>query len=283
LLAGILVVVFVGISLAQVAYQIPKYADQLGAAIQSVPPGTVDPAMASDLVQAAVKLVPVLLAGVADAAGWALLVFLIFAFMLWEGVALPTRVASAGPVTARMLPRAVAYNAEVRRYLSLTGMLGLLCGGLMAGYLTLVGVDFALLWGVLLAVMSFVPAVGMLIAAVPPIILAFLEHGLGGALLVMAGFVVITNIVTQIMKPQYVGRSLDLSRLVIFLSVIVWGALIGPVGALLAVPLTLFLKMLLASFDETRWLAIVLSNRPAEPDAVEAPAVLLAPDPSLGP
>jgi predicted PurR-regulated permease PerM len=148
----------------------------------------------------------------------------------------------------------------------------------MAVFLWIVGVDFALLWGLLFTVMVFVPAVGLLIASVPPIVMAYLEFGLTGAVIVTVGTVLITNVVSQLLKPVYVGRGLNVSRLWVFVSVIVWGAALGPVGALLAVPLTLVVKMVLASFDETRWLAAVMSERALEPtDAAPAEIETLEP------
>ena len=262
---GVAVMVFVGISLAQVAFQLPAYSDRLVALVQDVAPGGLDPAMRSNLVSAMAQVVPVLLAAVAQISGMALLAFLIYAFMLWEAVGLPPRLASAGPMANSVLARATTYNVEVRHFLTITAMLGALTGALMTVFLLIVGLDFALLWGILLFLMSFVPAVGLLIAAVPPIVLAFLQFGPRGGIIVLVGFVIITNVVAQIMKPMYLGKGLNLSRLVVFSSVVIWGMVIGPIGALFAVPLTLLVKTLLDSFDETRWLAIVISGRPAEP------------------
>jgi len=116
----------------------------------------------------------------------------------------------------------------------------------------------------------------LLIASIPPIILAFLQLGLRGGVIVLVGFLVITTVVAQLLKPKYLGQGLNLSRLAVFLSFIIWGAILGPVGALLAVPLTLLVKMLLDSFDETRWLAIVISGRLVAPGPVDSASPVLA-------
>lgn len=263
LLVGLGVMVFVGLSLVEFVAQIPAYAGQLAAIAQSLAPATLDSAMRSSLVGGAAQLTSVLLAAMGEAVGLALLAFFIFAFMLYDCLGLPARLGSAGPRAVRVLERAYAYNVEVRRFLTITAMLGALTGVLVAILLWITGVHFPLLWGTLFFLMSFVPAVGLLIASVPPIILAFLELGPRGGIIVLVGFIVITNVVAQIMKPKYLGQGLNLSRLVVFLSFVVWGAIIGPVGALLAVPLTLLVKALLDSVDETRWLAIVISGGPA--------------------
>jgi predicted PurR-regulated permease PerM len=268
LLIGIAVLAFVIISLAQFAADVPSYVDQLLATAQDAAPALVSPALRSNLVGIIAQLIPTLLAALGELAGLAALSFLVFAFMLWEGRGLPARLGSAGPRAASVLESSYVYNVEVRQFMTITAMLGALTGGLMAVFLWFTGVDFAFLWGVLLFLMSFVPGVGLLIASLPPIILAFLQLGLRGGIIVLLGFFVITNVVAQFMKPKYLGQGLNLSRLAVFLSFIVWGAILGPVGALLAVPLTLLVKMLLDSFDETRWLAVVISGRPSE---VEAP------------
>ena len=185
-------------------------------------------------------------------------------------------------MAAEVLRGARAYSVEVRRFLSISAMLGGLCGGAMAGFLFIVGVDFPLLWGFLLFVMSFVPAIGLLIASIPPIVLAFLQFGLRGGVIVIVGFVIITNVVAQFMKPKYLGQGLDLSRLVVFLSFVVWGGILGPIGALFAVPLTLLVKTLLAAFPDTMWLVAVLSGRPAGTGAAEDPSMLVA-EPATSP
>jgi AI-2 transport protein TqsA len=265
LVSGGALVVLVGISLLQVVLEVPKYIDSLAALVENAAVAGVDPAaVRSVLANLAAALIPT----IADVLTAGLLAFLIFAFMLYEGDRLPTRLASAGPLAGRVLRGASAYNGEVRRFLIINGLMGSLAGSLIAVFLWLVGVDFPVLWGVLVALLNFVPAIGLLIAAIPPIVLAFLEFGLGTALVVLVGFMIITNIVEQIMKPKYFGEGLNLSRLAVILSVVVWGAVLGPIGSLFAVPLTLFVKALLASFDETRWAAIVLSGQPAEVEPV---------------
>ena len=213
LLLGAGLVFFVGVSLAQVASQLPAYSEQLQAAAQELPSGGVTAETRSRIVDAVIGTIPALLAAVGEAAGMAVLAFLIFAFMLWDAFALPSRLRSAGPMANTVLSSARVYNAEVRRFLIITGTLGALQGSLMAVFLWVVGVDFALLWGLLFTVLVFVPVVGMIIAAVPPIVMAYLEFGLTGAVIVTVGTVVITNVVGQLLKPIYLGRGLNVSRL----------------------------------------------------------------------
>jgi AI-2 transport protein TqsA len=258
LVSGAALVALVGISLAQAVRVLPQYADRVAAVAEDASAAGVDPAAArSALIDATASLVP----AIGHVVGVALMALVIFAFMLYESDRMPARLSSAGPMAGSILRGMTAYNIEVRRFLMINGLLGSLAGALIAVFLWFVGVDFPFLWGVLVALLNFVPAVGLLIAAIPPIVLAYLEFGLVTALVVVVGIVLITNVVAQIMKPKYYGEGLNLSRLVIILSVVVWGTVVGPVGALFSVPLTLLVKAVLEAFDETRWLAVVMSGQ----------------------
>ena len=267
---------FVALSLAQVVLEAPKYADRLVALADGARAAGVD---AEAIRGALMTIVAGLVPAIGEIAGATLLAFLLFAFMVYEGDHLPSRIRSAGPRARTVLQAGSTYNLEVRRFLIINGVLGSLCGALIAVFLWLVGVDFALLWGILVALLTFVPAIGLLLAAIPPIVLAYLQFGPLTALVVIAGFAVITNVVAQFMKPKAVGDSLNLSRLVIILSVVLWGGVLGPVGGLFAVPLTLLVKAILGSFEETQWLAVLMSGQPAATEAV--PGVASVPADSL--
>jgi len=126
-----------------------------------------------------------------------------------------------------------------------------------------------------------VPNVGFVIALVPPALLALVQFGAGRAALVVAGYVVINFIVDNVIKPRFVGESLDLTPIVVVISLIFWGWLLGPVGALLAVPLSIGAKFLFESFDESRWLAHLMSDRgPAPPPALATEAAPGPADPA---
>jgi predicted PurR-regulated permease PerM len=113
---------------------------------------------------------------------------------------------------------------------------------------------------VLTFLLSFIPTIGIFLAMIPPFLLALLEFGLVKALLVVAGFLLIDAVVENVAKPKFLGESLDMAPVVIILSLIFWAAVLGPVGALLAVPLTMAVKQLVLETDEeSRWLAELMS------------------------
>jgi predicted PurR-regulated permease PerM len=133
-----------------------------------------------------------------------------------------------------------------------------------------VGVDFAIFWGVLSFLLSFLPNIGFIIALTPPTMLALIEFGFTRALFVLAGYILINFVMDNIIKPRFVGGRLDLSPLVVVLSLLFWGWLLGPMGALAAVPLSIGARFLFESFEESRWLAHLMSDAGPRPAVVEA-------------
>jgi AI-2 transport protein TqsA len=116
-------------------------------------------------------------------------------------------------------------------------------------------VDFPLLWGILTFFLSFVPYVGLFIALTPAVVLALVEFGLSRAMLFIVGVIVVNIVAENVLSPMLMGRGLNLSPTVVFLSFILWAWVLGGPGAFLAVPITLFVIGMLETFPETRWLA----------------------------
>ena len=145
--------------------------------------------------------------------------------------------------------------------------MSLITGTLVALWVTLLGIDFPLLWGLLAFLLNYIPNIGSILAAVPVMLLALVQFGVGSALLVAVGFLAINMVMGNLIEPRVLGHGVGLSPLVVFLSLVVWGWVLGPVGLLLSVPLTMTLKIALESSDETRWLAILLG-----PERIPEPA-----------
>ena len=120
----------------------------------------------------------------------------------------------------------------------------------------LIGVDYHVLWGLLAFLLNFIPTFGSILAAVPPVLLAIVQLGFGEALMTAALYVAVNVIVGSILEPRFMGKGLDLSSLVVFLSLVFWGWILGPVGMLLSVPLTIMLKIALESSPDTHWAAV---------------------------
>lgn len=150
---------------------------------------------------------------------------------------------------------------SIEKYIAIKTWISLATGILVMAWLTILGVNYAVLWGLVAFLLNYIPNIGPFIAVIPPILLSSVDSGMGTAGLVLLGFIVF-KLIIDIVEPMFMGRGLSLSILVVFLSLIFWGWLLGPVGMLLATPLTMVLKITCETFDSTRWIAILLGSDP---------------------
>lgn len=190
----------------------------------------------------------------------ALLVALLVLFMLFEVGPWRTKLAYVLHRPTLDLPRFARAAREVQTYLVVKSGLSVITGGLCGVWVAICGVDFPLLWGLLAFFLNYIPTLGMFIATIPPVVVALIQFGPGSAILVLAGYLVINFTLGNFVEPRIMGRALGLSPLVVFLSMVFWGLLWGPIGALVAVPLTMVIKILLASTEDLRWAAVLLGS-----------------------
>ncbi|MET0286298.1 MAG: AI-2E family transporter [Polyangiales bacterium] len=148
--------------------------------------------------------------------------------------------------------------AHVQLYILVKSGANLLTGILVALWLAAFRVDFALLWGVLAFMLSYIPTIGTLLLAVPVLAVTLLQYGFGTALVVGVGYVLINTAIAALVEPRVFGQALGLSPLVVFVSMVCWGWLWGPVGAVLSVPLTVVVKIVLAYVEGYEWLSRML-------------------------
>ncbi len=120
--------------------------------------------------------------------------------------------------------------------------------------------DFPVLWGFLAFLLHYVPNLGQIMAAIPAVLLALIQLGMGPAALAAAGYLVVGFTLGNVVEPRLMGRKLGLSTLVVFLSLIFWGSLLGPIGVVLCIPFTMTLKFAFESSKSTRWIAILLES-----------------------
>jgi AI-2 transport protein TqsA len=189
-------------------------------------------------------------------------VVLVAIFILLEGSALPDKVRRVPGVSSEAWTHLSQIVADLRRYMFLKTVMSLLTGALVTVWLLLLEIDFAILFGVLAFALNYIPVIGSIVAALPGVLLAFIEYGLGTGAITALGYVVINVGVSNGLEPRYLGNGLGLSPLVVIVSVLFWGWVLGPMGMLLSVPLTMSLKIALESDEGTRWLAVLLSGRP---------------------
>lgn len=153
----------------------------------------------------------------------------------------------------------------VNKYLALKTLTSLATGVLVTIILKLIGVDFAVMWGLVAFLLNFVPTIGSIIAAIPAVLLALVQLGGVSAAWVAGGYLCINVLIGNVLEPKIMGSGVGLSALVTFVSMAFWGWVLGPIGMLLSIPLTMTCKIALAGNPKTRWLALLLgSNRDAE-------------------
>jgi len=190
------------------------------------------------------------------------LILLTMAFALLEMSGFPTKIRAAfGDQDATEAQAGMRrIGSSVRRYVALKTVISLGTGVGVFIWLSIIGVDYPILWGVVAFLLNFIPNIGSVIAAVPAVLLAFVQLGLGSAVVAALGYLVVNVLFANILEPRVMGYGVGLSTLVVFTSLVFWGWVLGPVGMLLSVPLTVMFRLILATNESTRWIAILLGS-----------------------
>ena len=199
-----------------------------------------------------------------------MLILFTVGFMLFEASSIPIKLRAILSDAESAKPRFDLFLANLRRYLAIKSMTSMATGVLVALWLYILGVDFPLLWGLLAFLFNFVPTIGSILAAIPAVLLALVQLDASMALLVALGYVAVNISFGNLIEPRIMGQRMGLSTLIVFLSLVFWGWLLGPIGMLLSVPLTMTLKIALESSEETRWIAVLLGT---ESDAQAAAGI----------
>ncbi|MGB3789841.1 MAG: AI-2E family transporter [Phormidesmis sp.] len=187
------------------------------------------------------------------------LTLIIFVYMLATAPSFSSRLRRGLKGDIAMLQRLESFAHSTSAYLLIKGWLGALTALVQIALMLLLGLDFAVLWGVLSFFLNFVPNIGFYIALIPPLLLAVIELGWIKAVLFAIAYIAINTFFDLIIAPKYLAEGLDLSALVTFLAVIVWTWILGPIGAFLALPLTVMVKkLLLEPFPQTQLIADLL-------------------------
>ncbi|MGW6929074.1 AI-2E family transporter [Lentzea sp. NPDC054927] len=166
----------------------------------------------------------------------------------------------------------IEFVRRTRRYVLVTTVFGFIVAVLDTIGLALLGVPLALLWGVLSFVTNYIPTIGFILGVVPPAVLALLQHGPRRALAVLVFYVALNFVVQSLIQPRFTGDAAGLSTTVTFLALVFWAWVLGPLGALLAVPLTVLVKVLLVDIDPAAGWAAALLRPPRRGDSPTAPA-----------
>lgn len=198
------------------------------------------------------------------------LVLLTVAFILLEASSLPAKLKLALRFDDQANARVAQVFDAINRYMLIKAATSLGTALAAFAWLTLLGIDFAVLWGLLALVLNFVPFVGSFLMAIPPVLVALVQTDIQTTLLVLLGYLVINIAIGNILEPRIMGRGLGLSVLGIFISLLFWGWVLGPVGVFLSVPLTMALKVAFEASPHTRPCAILLGPEIAQTPQPEA-------------
>jgi len=209
---------------------------------------------------AAMGLAANMLSGLGSVMANLFLIILTVIFMLFEAPSLPSKLHIALDDPERRMKQIDLFLTSVNHYIAIKTIVSIATGLTVSLMLWAFGLDFFLLWGVLAFLLNYIPNIGSIIAAVPAMSLAILQLGIAPAGFIGLGYLTINTVMGNVVEPRYLGRGLGLSTLVVFLSLIFWGWLLGTVGMLLSVPLTMIIKIGLESSEGGRWFAIMLSG-----------------------
>lgn len=198
------------------------------------------------------------------------LIFFTVVFILLEAAAFPSKLKNALDNPEKDFPRFQRYAATLHRYMAIKSVISLITGVAIYICVSIIGLDYPLLWGVSMFALNFVPNIGPVIAAVPAIMLALVQLGPGQALFVALSYLGVNVVMGNIVEPRFMGRGLGLSTLVVFLSLVFWGWVFGPVGMLLSVPLTVAVKIALDGDPHTHWVAVLLGTQEDESALADA-------------
>ena len=192
----------------------------------------------------------------------AFLVLLTVLFMLMEAAGFPRKLIALSAGKTKTLEKAQVIRQAIVHYISLKTAMSLLTGILAGAWVWALKIDFAVLWGMMAFLLNYVPNVGSILAAIPAVLLALVQYDLSTALIVAGGYLVINVAIGNFVEPRVMGRGLGLSTLIVFVSLVFWGWVLGPVGMVLSVPLTMIVKIVMEGFEETHWIAVLLASNP---------------------
>ena len=267
LVIGLILLIFVGRSLGSLSQELPTYQERLAGLLTQVfvwlkSQGLdVDgnnflftdyfsPKVIMNLVSYGLSMLRSLFTNM-------FLILLTVLFILLEAAGFPRKLEAAFP-DHESLGHFETISANVNRYMGFKALMSMATGVSIWILLAIIGVDFAGTWGLLAFFLNFIPAIGSIIAAIPAILWALVQLGLPSALLTALAYLAVNIIIGNFLDPRIVGRKLGLSPLVVLISLFFWGWVLGAVGMVLSVPLTMIAKIALATHEDTRWIAIML-------------------------
>jgi AI-2 transport protein TqsA len=283
LVVGLLVALslVVVVSLARLAALLPQYADRADQLLRSLAGSLATYGVGPDQLQGAVSsvspakvvaLIGALLAGLSAALSSLVFLLCLMLFLSVEAGGIDRRLAAVSADRPELSAALRSFAHGTRSYLLVTTVFGLIVAVLDGLALAIIGVPLAVLWALLAFITNYIPNVGFIIGVVPPALLALLTSGVPEMLVVIGVYCVLNFVIQSLIQPRFVGDSVGLAMTTTFVALVFWAWLLGPLGALLAIPLTLLAKALLVDVDPTaRWVTALAGSLAPEPRAPREP------------
>lgn len=189
-------------------------------------------------------------------------IFLLFGviFLVYELPQIRKRLINLFSADSPTIKEAFSIVDDFVEYFVIRAKVNIFYGIGVSAILFIFDINFAILWGLLTFVLGFIPYIGIILAAIPAVLIAWAKYGIQAAILMALFFVIINTIAESYIFPKLTGKDLQMSVYVVFVSVFVWGWILGPTGFFIGVPLTIVIIRYLAKYDETRWLASMMGS-----------------------
>lgn len=222
----------------------------------------------NDIIQFLIAHIPETNSGGLIAAG----TFIVFAviFLVFELPQIKTRLDKGLGADNPTLNKTYALIDDFVEYFVIRAKVNLFYGIGVSAILVVFDINLALLWGLLTFFLGFIPYIGIVIAAIPAVFIAWVQYGIQGAILMALLFIIINTIAESIIFPKLTGKGLQMSVYVVFVSLFVWGWILGPIGFFIGVPMTLVIIKYLENFEETRWMALLMGSGESEKEKTKS-------------
>ena len=188
-----------------------------------------------------------------------LIIFMVV-FMLVEANIFKDKIMKLFKGTDERLEQFASFTYTVKRYMLIKTALSMATGIFATVWLILLDVNYPFLWGFLTFLLNYIPTIGSNIAAIPPVLMALIQYDLFFMFLVALGYLVINNVIGSLLEPRIMGQGMGISPLVVFVSLIFWGWVFGPIGMILCVPMTTIIKIAFANTEKTQWISTLLES-----------------------
>jgi AI-2 transport protein TqsA len=268
LIAGLIVVLMVGSSLNDFSQSIPIYQTKLQEKVLEI--SYLLQKVGIDIPEkeiislinpgAAMSFASRILSGLGKVLSDAFMIFITVIFILLEAVTFHSKLAVILGGSSDRMKFLRTFNSNINRYMVIKTWISLGVGLLVTIWCAILGIDYSMIWGLLAFILNYVPVIGAIIAGFPVVLLALVQNGILTAALAAAGFLGIHILIGNILEPRIMGRGLGISTLIVFLSLVFWGWVLGYVGMLLAIPLTMAVKIGLSSSCETEWISTLMGS-----------------------